>query len=659
METDEQVEIFREFFEQMNITSTTKEIQVPFNKLSEHNPELANELLDNPEDTMNVAELVIEDMDLEGGRIPVNFIKLPKIQQRHIWEIRTEDVGKMISLKGTINKSSSIIHVCKSATFECPTCANMTKILMDWEYKELTKCPCGRKGKQNVVKKEIIDNIKLGLIDDLMDKDNVDRSVAREKLAILSDKELTSHKVDMMIKPGKKVILNGYLRYVQKIKTVEFESIFHVNSIEFVDIGWDTVKVTKKEEKEIKKLAKEGDIITRLANSIADVEGFPEIKVASLLLLAGSPNMYDKNKHLTSRGTIHVLLIGSPGVAKTYFIKRAGAISPIFSFQSANTASGKGLVVAVAQDKEIGAWVIYPGVVPMAHKGVCSIDELDKTHQDDYGDHNSAMNDMEIIVAKSNVKGRLETETSYLATANPEDRVFTEFKTYYEQIDMPQDFIDRFDIILPMVSPLAEDERDRIMETMLDRHTDESSQSIWKPEFSHKFIRKYIAYCRGKKPTPKLPRELRKVIKEKLHDLMKPRGEEQVKISFRQLESILRFAYASARLRLRDICKEDIDIAFDLKKKSFLDLGIINELGDFRWSTLEDVNEEKISDKEIIHNVLKELMPETDSMVELQNIVDRCKAKGVDEDKVEEYIEQLMRKGDIFEPKRGLIRKLA
>src|SRR3990167_8271229 len=98
-----------------------------------------------------------------------------------------------------------------------------------------------------------------------------------------------------------------------------------------------------------------------------------------------------------------MLLIGNPGEAKTYLAKRAGAISPIFSFQSADTASGKGLVAAVVQDKDIGAWTIYPGVVAMANKGVVTIDEIDKTHKEDYGDHNNAMNDMMVIIAKSNV----------------------------------------------------------------------------------------------------------------------------------------------------------------------------------------------------------------------------------------------------------------
>jgi len=659
MEALEQISLFRDFFEQncmdkiLKASRIGKPFEIIFSNLSEFSLDLANELLDSPEETIKAAELALKELDINNPR--ARIIHLPATQRRDIWEIRKDDIGKLIAIKGVINKSSSIIHVCTSAKFECPNCGSIINILQpESDFKEPSKCTCGRKGKFNLLSKELSDTIKLGLIDDLMDKDNADRSIAREKIAILS-KGLTSFEIDKEIKPGRKVIVNGWLQYIQKGKSTEFDSIFIVNSIEFVEVGWDTIKVNAKEEKEIKGLAKEKDIIYRLSDSIADVYGFQEVKIASLLLLAGAPHMYDKNGHLTSRGTIHMLLIGNPGEAKTYLAKRAGAISPIFSFQSAATASGKGLVAAVVQDKDIGAWTIYPGVVAMANKGVVTIDEIDKTHKEDYGDHNNAMNDMMVIIAKSNVKGKLQTETSYLATANPENRVFTQYEDLINQIDMPKDFLDRFDIILPMISPLDKEEKEKIMDTMLDRHFEE--KEVWQPEFSHEFITKYIAYCRMNNPKPKLPKELASLIKKKLHELMKPKDEGQIKVSFRQIESIMRFAYASARLKLRDITEEDINLAFDLKKKSFLELGIIDRTGSFSWAKLENVDEGKLSNKEVIHSVMKELFAEKE-MVEWQEIINRCRNKGVDEDVVDEHIENVKRKGDYFEPRKGFVSRI-
>ena len=518
-------------------------------------------------------------------------------------------------------------------------------------------CSCGRKGRMTLLHKEMEDTIKLGLIDDLMEEDNADRSIAREKLSILSGVNLTSQDIDRRLKPGKKVIINGYFKYTQKANSKEFDLVFQANSIEFVEVGWDTVKVNKTEERQIKELAKQDNIIERLSGSIADVEGFKEVKEACLLLLAGAPHMHDKNGHLVSRGTIHVLLIGNPGTGKSFLAKRAGAISPLHYFQSAATASGKGLVASVVKDPDIDGYAVYPGVVVMASKGVATIDEIDKTNKDDYGDHNNAMNECEVTIAKANIKARLEADTSYLATANPEHRVFTAFEPYHEQIAMPKDFQDRFDIIFPMMPSDKAEERDRIMDIMLERHIGDEEQKKWNPEFTHEFIRKYIAYCRRANPKPKVSRELFKTIKKRLSELMRPKDEEQVKVSYRHLESIMRFAYASARLRLRDITESDIDLAFSLKFASFKELGIIDISGTYNWSVEEGVQEEKISDDKVIHDVLKEMLPDKENLAEIQEIVNACIKKGIDEEKVDEYIEKKKMIGDYIEARRGFLKR--
>jgi DNA replicative helicase MCM subunit Mcm2 (Cdc46/Mcm family) len=670
MEAGETIIKIVEFFEQHRdiltkyVTKGRPWVKINFMEIARFDPNLADTLLDEPEECMKAFEVAFKQFDECPEGMKARIFRLPHTQHKNIWEVRGDDVGKFISLKGTINKASGIIHVCKSVTFECFVCGNTIPVIqLTNKLKKPTKCGCGSK-KFFEQSKHMIDTIKLGIMDDLMDNENRSRSIAREKLAVMGQ-DLTSKEIDMQIKPGRKVVLNGYFTYKQKAETTEFESVFEVNSVEFVEVGWDTVKVLDKEAEKIKKLATDKHILTKLSNSIADVDGFEQAKLACILLLAGSPNLYDENNHLTSRGTIHTLLIGDPGTAKTYLAKRAGSISPIFSFQSAATASGKGLIASVSQDKELGTWVAYPGVVPMAHKGVAVIDEIDKTHPDDYGDHNNAMNDMEVPIAKATVKARLDTETSYLATANPENRMFNNYESIIGQIDMPKDFLDRFDIIFPMISPVDNEKRDKIMETMLNRHfngngknKDKVVEKSWKPDFDHEFLRKYIAYCRRANPFPELNEKWMGLIKKKLHELMKPQGDEQTKISFRQLESILRFAYASARLRLRDITEEDINLAFDLKRKSFMDLGIINETGEFSWAKLEDIHVGEISNQQKIKETLRQLMPNVGDEALYQDIIDVCKDKGVDEEETEKYVSKLKHRGDYLEPRSGMLKKI-
>jgi len=672
IDTNTQIKMFEEYFKQPEVYSTFLKykrkgrsyVKLDYSDLLIHNTELAYQLLESPEETLKAADLATESLDMgdtEGTpfKFKVRFFHLPQGQRRHVWQVRGEDVGKLISLRGVINKASDVHGVCVSARFECPSCANIITVTMDGEWKEATRCTCGRKGKFRLMGQEMMNQIKLGLIDDLMEEENKDRGVAREKLCLLTE-DLTSHEIDTLIKPGKPAILNGFMTYVRrnegKGKSAEFTSIMRVNSVEFIKTGWDTVRVTGKEEERIKKLSKEKNIIKRLSESIADVHGHDAPKQACLLLLAGAPHLYDDNEHLSSRGTIHVLLIGNPGSAKSYLMRRAGGLSPINRFQSASTASGKGLIAAVSQDKDLGAWVIYPGIVPMASGGVALIDEIDKTHEDDYGEHNNAMNDMEVPISKANVKGKLDTVTSYLATANPEERVFTDTGSYFSQIDMPRDFLDRFDYIFVMMDPSDEKERDRIMDVMLERHLDSEKEKSWKPEFSHEFITKYVAYCRRK--DPKCPSSVFPEIKKQLLELMQPRDEGQTRVSFRQLESVMRFAYASARLHLRDVTEEDVRLAIGLKRDSFIGLKILDGAGSYNWNVDEGVQEEKLNNLEVVKQALKEFLPDARAETGMLQVIGACVNRGVPEDKAEEIVEKLIRKGDYFEPRPGMVRRI-
>lgn len=667
MDITEQINRFQKFFEDIYkekiITSFMegkKYFEINFNDLVLADMELTEQFLNEPEDIFRVMEAALEHFDIPENLRPFKprLVKLPTEYIRDVWEIRNEDIGKFIAIKGIISKFSNIIHDCQSAKFECKSCGLKITILMkDGKFKEPSKCTCG--GRNFIrMKPTMIDLMRVGITDDLMDEDNKNRSVARTKIAILAG-TLTSREAESLIATGRKVILNGYFEYKQKGNTTEFESVFMVNSIEYIEVGWHAVELTKSEVNHIEELAKQPDIICRLAQSVADIKGYDEAKKACLLQLAGSPHIYDKNGVLASRGTIHVLLIGNPSTAKTYMAKRFGRINPIYSFQSASTASGKGLVAAVQNDPEMGCATLYPGVVAMANRGVVVIDEIDKTNEDDYGDHNNAMEDMEVIVAKSNVKARLETKTSYLATANPESRVFIQEIPFFKQINMPADFQDRFDIIFPMFSPTDKDKMESIMDIMLDRHLEDGEKQLWQPEFDHEFIQKYIAHCIKTKERPKMSKELFPFIKEKVHELMKPKNEEQEKITFRNINSITRFAYASARLHLRDVTKDDLLIAFELKRRSFIDLKIIDEHGVTDWGMIEHIVPDQPSLTEKVHRLRSLIREMTNNFVDGKipwvNLVEAAQKAGISEDETDELFEKLKRNGDVYEPVYGFI----
>ena len=164
MDTTEQIKKFQDFIESSyltkiheNLRKDKKFIEVDFTELSKFDIDLANELLENPEDTIRAAELAIEQLDIEDIKgIQILFYNLPKLTELPLSEISNQ-LNKFLTFEGHIMKPSDIFLKCKSAKFECPACGNVINILMlGKEWKEPSKCGCGRKGKFTLLDRELI-----------------------------------------------------------------------------------------------------------------------------------------------------------------------------------------------------------------------------------------------------------------------------------------------------------------------------------------------------------------------------------------------------------------------------------------------------------------------------------------------------------------------
>jgi len=94
MEAQQQIKKFRDFIEKNylavltdNLRKDKKFLVIDFNELSKFNPELAELLLEQPEDTIKATELAIEQLDIEnselhGSRYPIEQHPL-RLPTRH------------------------------------------------------------------------------------------------------------------------------------------------------------------------------------------------------------------------------------------------------------------------------------------------------------------------------------------------------------------------------------------------------------------------------------------------------------------------------------------------------------------------------------------------------------------------------------------------
>src|SRR3990167_6055097 len=107
VDANEQIRRFHEFLESYyyenvieNLRKDLKFVVVDFAELSKFDLDLANELLENPEDTIKAAEIALQQFDMEGIQgTKVRITNLTESCKVQIRQIRSNHLEKFISVR--------------------------------------------------------------------------------------------------------------------------------------------------------------------------------------------------------------------------------------------------------------------------------------------------------------------------------------------------------------------------------------------------------------------------------------------------------------------------------------------------------------------------------------------------------------------------------
>ena len=636
-------------------------IYLDFKKLSEFSNKLSDEILSNPEETLGLMELAIEESGLVSN-VRVRLYNLPESQEIKVRNIRSRHLNEVIVIEGIIRQASDVRPQVVNAKFECPSCGTVISVLqMEKKFHEPSRCSCGRRGGFRLVQKDLVDTQRLVVEES---PESLMGGEQPKRINIFVKEDLVEPKMEEKTTPGSRIKAIGVLKEVPvPLSTgglsTRFELAIEANNLIPLEETFEELDIKEEDEKHILELSKDPEVFEKLAKSITpSVWGYEEIKKALVLQLFGGVKKIHTDGQ-RSRGDIHILLIGDPGVAKSVTLGFMAEISPKGRYVVGKSASGAGLTATVVKDEYLKGWSLEAGAMVLANKGLVCIDELEKMDPQDRSSMHEAMEQQTITISKANVQATLRAETSVLAAANPKFGRFDPYQSVAQQIDLPPTLLNRFDVIFTL-KDIPNKEKDRqIASHVLREHTKDGKDMM----IPRELFRKYVAYSK-QRVRPKISSEAAEEIEKFYVELRnRPTSSESalrpVPISARQLQALIRMSEASAKVRLSEtVSKADAKRAIDLMTYYLMQVGYDYESETFDIDKIyTGMTTSKRNKVLIVREVINSLREKLGELIPLEEIEKEVEGK-LSKQEIEDSIKELIKNSIIYEPRRGYVQKI-
>ena len=551
-----------------------------FRELSEHNLELADSFLKEPNKFIDIL------LNHFGKEFSIEVLNFPNLNNVSIENIRKNHLNKIICIEGRVTSFGNVRPIIYKTKYECPSCGDILSIeqnYIDQNLREPFRCSCGRKGGFKLIEKETFDACFVQL-EDLQEK--TDNPHSQRVKAILKENLTTSNKIRTFT-PGNEVKCIGVLKEVPVIKgnkkTVYINWILEVLNAELIEKDIEIENLSEEDKKQINEISNKIDRegINSIVNSFApDIYGYEEIKSAIIFQLCNKRNSKEKNN---VRNKSNVLLIGDPGVAKSIIGDFAIDVSAGSRKAVGGGSSAVGITASVVKEEEsLGGFRVEPGAMILA-KDLLFLDELNNLSDEDKPKLQEGMSEQQVTINKANLHVQMKVSCGILAVANPIHGYFQNDKNVAEQFNIPTPILNRFDSVFVVRDNVNEEKDGLIADKMLDRH-----RGILEQEYSKELLKKFFAYIRQIKE-PEMTNEVSEYIKEIYKESRKTYNS-NVKINPRFLESLTRMSVSCAKLRQsKSIEIKDINFAFLVLSKSQYNVSpsVIKNKEGFEWGSEE------------------------------------------------------------------------
>lgn len=675
-------------------------LPVTFHELQAFDPEFAEDVLTDPRKILNKGRETLNEICRERGEdldCLLRVGELPKDSRRDLRDVGSRDIERLRSAEVIVTKISEIKPRIHRAVFQCEACGHTVEKIQDneRELQEPLKCPeetgCGEmSGRSGGTRFALVMNISRMVNNQWIEiqevPENVPSGAQPSRGHVLVEGDLVNKHL-----PGQRVVVNVipvvHSEVKRNKKTPMFDIIYHLVSSEHESTPFTEIKISDEDREEIIDIGSRPGLLKLMQNSIAPsvyATGVVHYVKRSLALqLFGGVSRVNKDA-TRSRGDIHILLMGDPGVAKSQLLNYMSKLSPRGMFATGGGVSGAGLTAAAVRDDFGGGgrFALEAGILPLSDRGMAAIDEFDKISEEDRRTMHPAMEQQRLDVSKGGVKATLNTRCAVLAAANPKEGRFTKRGSNesvmhsFNETGLPPPLASRFDIIWMLRDEVRIDDDERIARHILAVRTQGISESkideamefdlreaeegktfgegVDGSEYlTVEFLRKYIAYAK-RNIHPDLNDDAKGLILEYYTNERQSFSKEEtqyteaevIPITPRALEALIRLTEAHARMHLRDIATaEDAKMSLAIFRHWREEAGIEDES-----ELMSGVSVGQRNAGNAVRAVLRDICTNK-GKAELTEILNRCENRGIKEYQVEEVLSKMLQSGELFSPR--------
>ena len=616
--------------------NTQTKINVDYTLVNNFFLELMDEKLFNLtwEAMIEYAEKKLNKKRDDKQHISIKIVDIPPNVLLH--DLDTTYNGDLISCKAMI-KNITPIHVeIEEAVFECRGCTRIHRIDMGKAKSVVVPSlckDCGGRSFTLLPESSTFKNTRYVKLEEPLEYRQ--GGVSREFKGYMTDYLASpNHK----LKAGDVCDIFGKFN-IEKTEPNknEFEFMINLHNIAPVDDAFEDYRITESDKEMIHDLSQQEDIYERLVNTLApEIYGYDTVKEGLLLqLFEGNRPANDTMKtNQMDRWTIHVLLIGDPGIGKSQIISAINQRAPKIISIAGTSTSKAGLTVSAVKDELTGTWAMEAGAVVLADTGLLCIDEYDKLSAGTQKALNEPMEQLSVSSAKAGLVQNMSARTSILACANPKYSKFSKYKSLKEQIDIPDSNLSRFDLVFALEDIINPDKDRELATNLLNKQNFTSDIKVIPDDI----FKKYITYAKME-CFPELSDEAKEMLTEfyvntrsvaKRDDSAKP-------VTARDLKAIERLSIAKAKTRLSNVVSvDDARDAIRVYSKALESIGLSPETAGVLENVWSDSEMELVNEAEEMLRVrmkMNDNILDDDVMKEVRfELGPRCKNAGCDLD---------------------------